>query len=279
MACCDGDTPTPANRLVKFVEKLRGDDFEWVELSHEVSPETPHWVGFKPFHQVEQPLNYPDGCKADAYYIVSQYGTHIDAPVHFVPGARPLNEIPVRDTLMPLFVINVSDKVRANADYELTVADIEEFESKYGKIPAGAFVAMRSDWSVDHADDYENNDADGNPNYPGWSLDALKLLLEDRKVTAIGHEPTDTDAPGAGHGWEGELYVLKQDHYQIEVMRNLDKVPPAGAIISCTWPNVTGGVGFSARCIAIFPKELKPGCGCGCSEEKPAKDKGCCCEG
>ena len=113
---------------------------------------------------------------------------------------------------------------------------------------------MRSDWSITHADDYENNDEEGNPHYPGWSLEALKFLVEERKVGAIGHEPTDTDAPAAGLGWAGELYILQQDKIQIEVMKNLDKLPSAGGMILCTWPRVKGGVGFTARCVAVFEK-------------------------
>jgi len=41
----------------------------------------------------------------------------------------------------------------------------------------------------------ENRDAKGVAHYPGWSLPALKYLYEERKITASGHETTDTD-PG-----------------------------------------------------------------------------------
>jgi hypothetical protein len=68
----------------------------------------------------------------------------------------------------------------------------------HGQIPAGAFVAMRTDWSKRWPDaaKMENKDAHGVAHYPGWSLPALKYLYEDRKITASGHETTDTD-PGS----------------------------------------------------------------------------------
>ena len=41
---------------------------------------------------------------------------------------------------------------------------------------------------------FENRDADGNQHLPGWGLDALKFLIEERGVKSIGHETFDTDA-------------------------------------------------------------------------------------
>jgi kynurenine formamidase len=245
------------HKLWSMVENLKSSKYQWVELSHPVGPETPHWVGFKPMTVVEKALDFhEDGFDVVAYgyYLVSQYGTHIDCPAHFVPDGRTLEKVPVRSLLFPLCVIDASAAVRANQDYALTVEDIQNYESRYGRIPDHAFVAMRSDWSITHADDYENNDAEGNPHYPGWTLEALKFLVEERSVGAIGHEPTDTDSPALGLGWVGERYILQQDKFQIEVMRNLDKVPEAGAMLLCSWPSVVGGVGFSARCVAVFEK-------------------------
>ncbi len=237
-----------------MVEKLKSPQYRWVELSHILSPNTPHWIGYKPLSH-ELALDYHEGpydVTAFCYHVTSQYGTHVDCPRHFVNDGRTLADVPTKSVIFPLCVIDVSAKVRENADYTLTVDDIREYEATYGKIPPDSFVAMRSDWSIMAADDYENNDKDGNPHYPGWSLEALKFLVEERKIGAIGHEPTDTDAPAVGLGWAGELYILAQDKIQIEVMINLDKVPAAGGVILCFWPRIKDGVGFPARCIAIF---------------------------
>lgn len=241
-----------------MVAELKSDSYEWVELSHEVSPQTPHWVGFDPLTIEGTPLDMHTDMAdvlAIQYSIVSQYGTHIDCPHHFVKDGRTLEKMPTKDLMFPLCVIDCHEKVAANPDYQLTLEDVKAYEAKYGPIPKNAFVAMRSDWSVTHADDYENNDKDGNPHYPGWDINALKYLFEEVGIGAVGHEPTDTDAPAAGLGWLCETYVLKQDKFQIEVMKNLDKVPEAGAMLLCSWPRITGGVGFSARCVAIFEKQ------------------------
>ncbi len=101
----------------------------------------------------------------------------------------------------------------------------------------------------------ENKDAKGVAHYPGWSLPALKYLYEKRKATANGHETTDTD-PGLAttrDDYSLETYVLAHDHYQIELLTNLDQVPKAGAIVFATVPKAKGGSGFPARVFAVLP--------------------------
>src|SRR6266404_9475066 len=123
--------------------------------------------------------------------------------------------------------------------------------------PVGAFVAIRTDWSKRWPDGIkmENNDANGVAHYPGWSLPALKYLYEERKITASGHETTDTD-PGIATSKEDyslETYILSTNHYQIELLTNLDQVPESGAIGVVSFPKPKGGSGFPARVFAILP--------------------------
>ena len=240
--------------LWQMQEVLTGPTCRWVELSHIVSKDTPHWSGY-PEITSKVSLQMDDDIQnviAMEYTVVGQYGTHIDAPFHFWKDGKKLHELDSKKTMvLKLCVIDVSKKVAENADYGLTVDDILAWEAEYGTIPVGSFVAMRSDWSKREGTAFANADADGNPHYPGWSLEALKLLLEDRDVAGVGHEPPDTDPPGAGNGWAGELYILKQNKFQIEVMKNLDQVPASGALLFASWANVIDSPGFLARCIAI----------------------------
>ena len=81
-------------------------------------------------------------------------------------------------------------------------------------------------------------------------IETIKYLYAQRDVTATGHESMDTDTTDK---MESETYILQHGHYQIEVMANLDKVPPTGALIVVTWPKVEKGLGFPARAFAILP--------------------------
>jgi kynurenine formamidase len=151
----------------------------------------------------------------------------------------------------------VHEKVAVNPDYTITMDDVRAWERRHGPVPQGAFVAMRTDWSKRWPDAkaMRNEDAKGIAHYPGWSLPVLKYLYEDRGITASGHETTDTD-PGLATSKDDyslEAYILGRDHYQIELLTNLDQAPEAGAIVVAAFPKPDKGSGFPARVFAILP--------------------------
>jgi kynurenine formamidase len=232
--------------------------YRWVDLSFEVSPDTPHWYGFDPL--AVKPLytfENTDGVfLAYQYTLSGQYGTHTDFPGHFDPAGRLQDDYGPLEFAYPLIVLDKSGAVAANPDYPLTKQDVLDFEKTYGPIPEGAFVAFRSDWSKRSPAEYENKDAAGNAHYPGWDLEALRYLVETRNVAAIGHETPDTDSAvtGATVGFIGEDYVLDHGKLNVELLRNLDQAPPIGAIVFDTFPRIKGGTGFTSRVFAIVPK-------------------------
>jgi len=197
------------------------------------------------------------GFLAEEFSHPGQWGTHIDPPAHFVKGLRTVDQIPVSESLLPLVVLDVHAKVEKNADYVVTLEDVRDWESRHGRIPEGAFVALRTDWSKRWPDDkaIQNTDAGGVSHYPGWSLEVLKFLYEERHITASGHETTDTD-PGLAttkDDYSLEAYVLGTNHYQIELLANLDQVPEFGALVVVAFPKPKNGSGFPARVFAILP--------------------------
>ena len=48
-----------------------------------------------------------------------------------------------------------------------------------------------------------------------------------------------------------ERYVLEKGKLQIEVLRNLDQVAPAGAVLFAAWPRIEGATGLPVRVWAI----------------------------
>jgi kynurenine formamidase len=254
--------PTPKQpTLTEIWEVIK--DKQFVDLTHSFEPGIPHWEGF-PDEKRETLFWYEPGVGslgsgfyAQYYSHVGQWGTHIDPPAHFIKGLRTVDEIDVKEMIMPLVVIDVHEKVANNPDYTITMEDVKAWEAKYGPIPEGAFVAMRTDWSKRWPDMRAmlNKDANGIAHYPGWSMEVLRYLYEERKITASGHEQTDTD-PGIATSrgdYSLETYILKQNHYQIELLTNLDKVPEAGALVVVSFPKPKGGSGFPARVFAILP--------------------------
>jgi kynurenine formamidase len=247
--------------LWPVVDQLRSKEF--VDLTHAFHPGIPHWPGFD--EEVRVTTYYYDegigkkghGFLAHQYKIPGQWGTHVDPPAHFVKGKRFVDDIPVKEMLLRLVVVDVSAKASVNADYQISMDDIKAWETKYGPIPADSFVAMRTDWSKKwpNATAMRNADEKGAAHYPGWSKEVLRYLYEERKITASGHETTDTD-PGIATSkgdYSLETYILSQDRYQIELLTNLDKVPEYGAIVVVTFPKPRKGSGFPARVFAILP--------------------------
>ncbi|HTI68936.1 MAG TPA: cyclase family protein [Candidatus Limnocylindria bacterium] len=240
---------------------LHGKQF--VDLTHAFEPGIPHWPGFPEerrdliYSYKPGPGKLGSGFQAEEYHHVGQWGTHVDPPAHFVQGLRTVDQIDPREMILPLVVLDVHRQVGRDPDYVVSLVDVQEWERRHGAIPAGAFVALRTDWSKRWPDAarMENKDSAGVAHYPGWSLPVLKYLYEIRGITASGHETTDTD-PGLAttkDDYSLETYILGRDHYQIELLTNLDQLPESGALVVVSFPKPKNGSGFPARVFAILP--------------------------
>jgi kynurenine formamidase len=236
---------------------------KWVDLTHAFAPGIPHWPGF-PNEQREALYHYDEGVgtRGAGIYVhlyshVGQWGTHADPPAHFVRGTRTLDQIDVTEMILPLVVLDIHEQAQKNPDYTVTMEDVKAWEARHGRIPAGSFVALRTDWSKRFPDDtaMQNEDSKGIKHFPGWSHEVLRYLFDGCKITASGHETTDTN-PGmdcSKGDYSMETYVLGTNHYQIELLANLDQVPEFGALVVATFPKPKNGSGFPARVFAIVP--------------------------
>ena len=235
----------------------------WVELSHSMNNDSPYWAGI-PEGSVEiGKVVYDWGnpmldCLIQTFLFPGQFGTHIDFPSHFIKNAPGSDSYGVQNMMYPLCVIDITKQVAEDVHYAVTVDDIKAYEAQYGPIPAGAFVALRTDWYKRWPDmnAFSNLDEEGGEHCPGWSLEALKYIYEERNAAANGHETLDTDASMlavAAGDLACERYVLASGKLQIEVLRNLDQVPAAGAILVAAWPRLEGATGLPVRVWAICP--------------------------
>lgn len=228
---------------------------QFVDLTHAFGPETPVWSGFgqarfSPAADPKTKAPYTiekDGFRATFYEMVGQYGTHVDPPAHFAPNGTTMDQIPLKEMILPLVVFDETPLLAADPNHAFSVKDLLAWEAQNGRAPGGSFAALRTDMSKD----WESNpERFKRTPFPGWSLDVVKFLVEQRGIIAIGHESMDSDAT---EKMETETYLLNAGRYQIEVMDNLDKVPAKGALIVVSWPKVKQGLGFPARAFAILP--------------------------
>lgn len=240
---------------------------KYVDLTHAFSPSIPVWPGFgnatfkagtcgQPipgYAELGEEFTYDKhGFVTTAYELpTDQYGTQLDPPAHFNPNGATIDQLPPTYSIRPLVVIDVHEKVAENPDYHATIEDIKAWETEYGPIPEGAFVAFRSDWSKNW-----DNPEEFNAHLPGVELEALKYLHEECHILMHGHEGLDTDTTAT---LIGETWLLDNNYCQAEGLTNLDQVPEAGALISIGYAKPMGGTGGYARYIAICPPDWEYG--------------------
>lgn len=244
-----------SSSLIDAVKLLKSK--KWVDLTHAFSADSPHFFMFDPA-EFKTLFDYQDGFFAQQFTFPGQYGTHIDAPCHFVEGRRFVHELELKELVLPLVVIDQSARAQQDPDFSLSVADILEFEQAQGRIDAGSFVALRTDWSKRWPSQalMDNKDADGHNHIPGWGMDALEFLFRGRGISAVGHETFDTDSAvdfRKNKALQAEYFVLDQDAYQIELMTNLDQVPAKGAVIFNIVAKPDNAGGFPVRSFAVLP--------------------------
>ena len=228
---------------------------QFVDLTHSFGPDTPVWSGFGQAKlsptvnpETKQPYTISkDSFRSTTYEMVGQYGTHIDPPAHFDEHGTTMDRIALKQMILPLIVLDDTPFLANDPNHAFSLDDLKAWERRHGRVPKGSFVALRTDMSRD----WESNpERFKRSPFPAWAFATIKFLYEQRGVIATGHESMDTDIT---EKMDSETYILKNGHYQIEVMANLDKVPATGAVIVVTWPKVKDGLGFPARAFAILP--------------------------
>jgi kynurenine formamidase len=241
---------------------------KYVDLTHAFGPNIAVWPGFgnakfkpavagkqyKGYCEVGEAFDYKKhGFIATSYELVTdQYGTQLDPPAHFYEYGATISDLPATYSIRPLVVIDIHEKVKKDEGYHATIEDIQAWEAKYGKIPEGSVVAIRSDWHKK----WKETERFAQKPFPGTKLDALKFLHLERKILFHGHEPLDTDTTD---NLEGENWLLKNNFCQAEGMANLDQVPETGALILIGFAKPEGGTGGYARYIAVCPPDWKYG--------------------
>jgi kynurenine formamidase len=185
-------------------------------------------------------------------------GTHFDAPVHWITGKdydrNATDTIPVEKFFAPACVIDVSLEVAADADFLLTPKRVEEWEGQHGKIEAGSWVLMRTDWSKrTDASEFLNIKEDGS-HVPGPHPDLVPFLAKERNVIGWGSEGVGTDAGQAfkfDPPFPCHSIMHGNNRFGLASLVNLDQLPPKGAILVTPPLKIVNGSGSPCRVLAL----------------------------
>ncbi len=252
--------------LAAFAADLAAGHIRVVDLTQTLSPEFPTIVLPPQFGQcapfrLEEVSRYDD--RGPAWYwnnfsCGEHTGTHFDAPVHWVSGKdlpdNTTDTIPPARFVAPAVVLDCSKQAAANPDFILTVGVIEAWEAQHGRIPAGAWVLLRTDWSKRSGAAYANVGADG-AHTPGPDPDAVRFLVEQRDVCGFGTETIGTDA-GQAHSftppYPAHFFMHGKGRLGLQCLCNLDLLPPTGALIMAAPLKIKGGSGSPLRVLALI---------------------------
>ena len=183
-------------------------------------------------------------------------GTHFDAPIHWVtgrdlPGATTDTIAPQR-LVAPACVVDCTAECTADPGFLLTRGFIEAWEAQHGRIPAGAWLLMRSGWSHRSGEAFLNVGATG-PVSPGPDADCVRFLVE-RDVAGFGTETVGTDA-GQAFGFDPPFPCHSLMHgggkFGLASLANLDELPPTGALLITPPLKIEGGSGSPCRVLAL----------------------------
>ena len=255
--------------LNELVAALRSGEIRVVDLTQPLGPETPviglpEMFGASPGVSIE-PISKFDA-KGPAWYwntlrMGEHTGTHFDAPVHWITGKdlpdNACDTIPAGRFVGGACVIDVTADVDKNEDFLLMPDRIRAWEAEHGRIPTGSWVLLRTGWSRrTDAASFLNVKADG-PHSPGFHADSSLMLAHDRDVLGVGVETVGTDAGQAG-GFDppfpNHTIMHGAGKFGLASLRNLDRLPPTGAVVIAAPLKIVNGSGSPVRAFALTMK-------------------------
>jgi kynurenine formamidase len=255
--------------LTRLIEDLNSGRLEVVDLTQPLGPDTPV-IGLPPMFapspgvSIDVISRYDE--KGPAWYwntlrFGEHTGTHFDAPIHWITGKdlrdNACDTIPVRRFVGPACVVDVERDVERTPDHLVTVAQIESWESEHGRIPAGAWVLLRTGWSRRRAVEAFLNVGPDGPHSPGFDAAASRLLAVDRDVLGVGVETIGTDAGQAGTfdpPFPNHAIMHGAGKFGLASLCNLDRLPATGAVVIAAPLKIVHGSGSPLRVLALVEK-------------------------
>jgi kynurenine formamidase len=236
--------------------------YRFVDLTHPLNAKTLYWPTSPTTFKLDS-LQYgqtPGGWfySSFAFSAPEHGGTHLDAPIHFGEGHLTVDRVPLERLIAPVVVIDVTAKTKTDADYRLTREDVLAFEREHGRIAAGTIVLLRTGWSSRWPDkktylgDDTPNDA-SKLHFPSFGVEAARLLIQDRRVAAIGADVASIDY-GPSQDFMVHRIAAAADVPGIENLTNLNLVPATGAILFALPMKTEGGSGGPVRVVALVPR-------------------------
>jgi kynurenine formamidase len=258
-----------ANLVAQLLQALDAGELSIVDLTAPLGPDTPV-IDLPPMFAPSPGLTlteisrYNDAGPAWYWNVLNlgeHTGTHFDAPIHWITGKDLPNNatdtIPPRKFVGPACVIDVTAEVEQSADFLLSIEGVQAWEATHGRIPAGAWVLLRTGWSKrTEKKEFLNVHEDG-AHSPGFHQTCSEFLAKERDILGVGVETVGTDAGQAGTftpPFPNHTIMHGNGKFGITSLVNLERLPPTGALVIAAPLKIVNGSGSPLRVIAISPK-------------------------
>ena len=254
--------------LSQLVTALADGSVQVIDLSIPLGPDTqvialPDMFAPSPGVTMTQISRYDD--KGPGWYwntitMGEHTGTHFDAPVHWVTGKdlpqNATDTIPASRFVGPACVIDATRECAADNDFLLTPEHILGWEGIHGRIPTGAWVLLRTDWSKRLGAAFLNADGDG-PHTPGFHQRTSEFLVTERDILGVGVETIGTDAGQAGRftpPFPNHTIMHGAGKFGLASLCNLDRLPETGSVVIAAPLKLVNGSGSPLRVVALVPR-------------------------
>ncbi|MDQ4139033.1 MAG: cyclase family protein [Bacteroidota bacterium] len=235
---------------------------EWIDLSYDLSAQTITWPTSEPFRldTVSEGIT-EKGYYYSAYnFCASEHGgTHIDAPIHFAQNRKSVDQLSLNQLTGSAIKIDVNRQAAQNPDYQVSVADIQNWEKEYGRIPENSIVLLQTGYGQYWPNPltYLGTDKRGTEgvqalHFPGLAPETAAWLIKNRKIKAVGIDTASIDY-GQSQLYGSHVTLMQQDIPAFENVANLEKIPAIGAQIIALPMKIKGGSGGPLRIIAFVP--------------------------
>lgn len=187
-------------------------------------------------------------------------GTHFDAPIHWVTGrgGEDVASVPANRLVGPAAVLDFAEQAAENPDFLLEVEHIKAWESEHGPLPDGGWLLYRTGWDARAHSQEEFLNVDENGSHtPGMSPECAEWVASSAPVVGMGVETVGSDA-GAAATFEPMFpchsFMHGAGKYGLTQLRNLDRLPPTGAVLIAGPLRIVKGSGSPVRVLALVER-------------------------
>lgn len=244
----------------KQAQQPKFDQVKWVDLTYSFDSTTLYWPNnlTKFIHHTDANGLTPLGYYYSSYSICAPEhgGTHLDAPVHFAQNKLSVDQLPLNSLTGNAVVVDVSKNALANRDYQISIADIENWEQAHGQIEPNTIVLFKTGYG-----NYYPNRGDyfGTPktgieaipelHFPGIDPKTTAWLVKNKAIKAVGLDTPSMDY-GQSKDFKTHQILLGSNKPGFENVAHLDQLPATGIYVVALPMKIGQGSGAPLRIIA-----------------------------